>query len=681
MRDVVLVTTHTTLKEWRILKDIIGGREFIHIGLPDEGPEARLRWEDEVNRLPANCRVIGIGKTATHALMGRKRNVKDLLGKPFFVRPGVQGLITHSPATYSELKDRRYLKEIERAIEWAYSEKQFPPITIHYVDELPKKYLTYVMDLEWTWGQWIGDPGQELTAVGFMPVEGPDEAYILNKPFNKKVFREGLTIIGHNTSGDVGVLMRNAYSLPPMRLYDTICLLKTYNPVPEFTYGLKQWGTYLGFPGYAMTVHEQQNAVSEMELHTYLAKDLYLTRELYRWAEEQRKAQPEKLGIDDLESDAILPNATMINTGIPVSEKRLREYRRDLMREYILIRARLRAKYDWPELNMSSHHHIGKLLFDILKLPQIDGRHAGEEILQVMPGEVPKLILRFRALHKKRTTYVDPFLAALRKGRIYADSNLHGAATGRLTRHKPPVQTPPRDMRDQFEAEEGRVMLSSDIDQLEFRLVADVSGEEKLYDSKDVHEATARFFFEKDNITKDERAIAKTGNYAGLYGAFPKKIAATLNCSEEEAAKFLLRMEQVFPRIAAFKGEVERAILSRRRISSPFGREWDFSHIEDSWKLKQAVRQAVNRIIQSMGHDMMLCWWIMVHRELKKEDRLVNEIHDELLFEIRKEAIPRIEKLCYTKASKVKEEVKRRFDYDLQVPFTISVKCGKVWSK
>ncbi|MQA29311.1 MAG: DNA polymerase I [Luteitalea sp.] len=346
--------------------------------------------------------------------------------------------------------------------------------------------------------------------------------------------------------------------------------------------------------------------------------------------------------------------------------------------------------------NINSPKQLAEILFDRLQLPVLKRTGTSRapstavEVLEelALAHELPRLILEWRALMKLKGTYIDalPQLVNAETGRVHTCFNQAVAATGRLSSSDPNLQNIPirtelgREIRRAFTAEPGHVLISADYSQIEFRVLAHMENDEVLVsafrDGADFHERTALKIFGADSgrDLHQLRSIAKMVNYALLYGKGAFTLSKDIGVTQQAAQEFIDAYFAGFPGVRAF---IDRTLeearitgvvktLSGRRRLVPDLTSRDFQ------RRSAAERIAVNLPIQGTAADIMKRAMIDVHAALAARPgaRMILTVHDELLFEVRKE-----------EAEDVAEVVRRSMQSAaaLNVPLTVDVGIGDNW--
>ena len=305
-----------------------------------------------------------------------------------------------------------------------------------------------------------------------------------------------------------------------------------------------------------------------------------------------------------------------------------------------------------------------------------------DESLEPLDHELAETVLDYRAAAKIKSTYLEAFPRYTgQDGRLRGTFNPAGTVTGRLSSADPNLQNVPARgelggrVRKLFVAGEGRALLVADLDQLENRIIASLSGEEGLIEAflngEDVHQRTA------DMMGGVSRHVGKTLNYAVAYGATAKRVSSLLKCSKAEASEYIEKYKAALPAVEAWKKKVlafarkHRAVatLDRRLRRLP-----DINHKDRGIRFR-AERQAVNAVIQGSAADVVRLWMLQVNSNIETRGTMLLQVHDEIVCEV---SIDNAEKACYAVVNEL--ETVNEY-YGLKVPFTTTPKVVERWSE
>lgn len=400
----------------------------------------------------------------------------------------------------------------------------------------------------------------------------------------------------------------------------------------------------------------------------------------------------------DIEEPLMLVLAKMERDGVKVDLRQLDEFAAGLRKEMNEREARIREMADEPELNISSPKQVGEVLFDKLALdPKAKKTGRGsyptdEATLMALEDKHPIIdeILEFRAVKKLLSTYIEPFpsFVSPSDGRVHTTFNQALTATGRLSSSNPNLQNIPirtergKEIRKAFVAgEPDGVIVSADYSQIELRIMAHISQDQHLIqafrEGRDIHSATAEKIFgiSHDEVTPDQRRIAKTANFGIMYGISSFGLAQRLGISRTEAKKLIDDYFAAFPAIRSFIDDTVASARENGYVETLFGRRRYLPDISSRNATVRALaeRTAVNAPIQGTAADIIKMAMINVDRKMREaglKSRMVLQIHDELLFDTVHDEID-------TLMSIVKEQMEHVTE--LSVPLTVECNYGKNW--
>jgi DNA polymerase I len=387
--------------------------------------------------------------------------------------------------------------------------------------------------------------------------------------------------------------------------------------------------------------------------------------------------------------------AEMERVGIRIDAAFFAEMSRTLDRDLRLIREEIH-KEAGTEFNVNSNPQLREILFEKLGLPVIRKTKTGPstdasvlEELAALGHALPRHLLEYRQLEKLRSTYVDalPRLVNPRTGRIHTSFNQTVAATGRLSSSDPNLQNIPirsdigRKIRKGFVADVGKHFLAADYSQIELRVLAHFSGDAAFVtaftEGIDVHRQTASVIFDLPiaDVTDDQRAQAKTINFATLYGQGEFSLARQLGISREEAGAFIASYFERFAGVRAFLDEQVALAKERGYVETLSGRRRYIPELRDkNWNVRQfGERVAQNTPIQGTAADLIKLAMIRIHDDLGEralDAKLLLQVHDELVLEVPDE-----------EGDEVREIVTAGMEgaMELAVPLEVEVGTGRTW--
>ena len=407
--------------------------------------------------------------------------------------------------------------------------------------------------------------------------------------------------------------------------------------------------------------------------------------------ERMKKEQSESV-LDDIELPLIPILARMERLGICADRNQLREFSKQLQVEIERISANIH-QLAGREFTIGSPKQLGEVLFDEMKLPGAQktktGYATGVEVLADLAAEneIVAEVLNWRELTKLKSTYADSLERLVREdGRIHTTYNQTGAATGRLSSNDLNLQNIPirtelgRGIRKAFHAADGYELASLDYSQIELRVLAHMCEEPALVkafqEHEDVHTATAREMFHLEEVTKEQRRLAKMLNYAVLYGVTEYGLAQQLGAgfSISEAKALIQQYNERFPSVKEFTGSIIADAKSKGFTTTMKGRRRYFPDIHAARinERRYAERQAMNAPIQGTAADMLKIAMIRASKTLNgSPTRMLLNVHDELVFEVKNGDESTIGKLRTAMEDAL----------PLNVPVEVDAKVGHDWNE
>ncbi|HBY41753.1 MAG TPA: DNA polymerase I, partial [Alteromonas sp.] len=317
------------------------------------------------------------------------------------------------------------------------------------------------------------------------------------------------------------------------------------------------------------------------------------------------------------------------------------------------------------EFNLGSPKQLQQILFEKLELPVIKKTPKGapstaEEVLQELAHDypLPDVILQHRSLAKLKSTYTDklPRMINPDTGRVHTSYQQAVAATGRLSSTEPnlqniPIRTPEgRRVRQAFVAEEGFTVVAIDYSQIELRIMAHLSQDASLLrafaQGQDIHRATASEVFgcSLEEVTDEQRRRAKAVNFGLIYGMSAFGLSRQLDIPRHEAQAYMDKYFERFPGVLEYMENTRETAKKQGYVSTLFGRRLPLPEIKASngARRKAAERAAINAPMQGTAADIIKRAMIKVgdwidEKGCQSDVRMLMQVHDELVFEIRTE--------------------------------------------
>ena len=344
--------------------------------------------------------------------------------------------------------------------------------------------------------------------------------------------------------------------------------------------------------------------------------------------------------------------------------------------------------------NINSPKQLGVILFEKLQLPYgkktKTGYSTAADVLEKLAPEAPIVshILEYRQLAKLKSTYADGlagYIAA--DGRIHSKFHQTITATGRISSTEPNLQNIPirmelgRLIRKVFIPEDGFVFVDADYSQIELRVLAHISGDERLIEAyreaQDIHRITASQVFHVpfDEVTPLQRRNAKAVNFGIVYGISSFGLSQDLSISRKEAGEYIEKYFETYPGIKQFLDQSVADAKEKGYVTTLFGRRRPVPELSSSNFMQRSFgeRVAMNSPIQGTAADIIKIAMIRVNERLKAEhlrSRLILQVHDELLVEAAKEELDTVKQIL---AEEMHDAAK------LKVCLEIDMHTGENW--
>jgi len=350
------------------------------------------------------------------------------------------------------------------------------------------------------------------------------------------------------------------------------------------------------------------------------------------------------------------------------------------------------------EFNLASPKQIQGILFDKHELPVLEKTPKGqpstaESVLQELAHDypLPKLILEYRGMSKLKSTYTDALPACIdpETGRVHTSYRQAVASTGRLSSTDPnlqniPVRTPEgRRIRQAFIAPTGSCILAADYSQIELRIMAHLSGDERLMEAfesgEDIHRATAAEVFgvASKKVSDDERRSAKAINFGLIYGMSAFGLARQLGIPRREAQEYVDLYFTRYPGVKQFMDDTRERARDRGYVETVFGRRLYLPEIKsrNPARRQYAERTAINAPMQGTAADIIKRAMITLHRWLEESGaaaRMIMQVHDELVFEVAEDAVTDVQAVVVAQMEAAAE---------LSVPLKVDAGVGNNWDE
>ncbi len=432
----------------------------------------------------------------------------------------------------------------------------------------------------------------------------------------------------------------------------------------------------------------------------YAAEDADVTLRLHRALWPRLEKEPRLAALfREIEMPLVPVLSRMERTGVRIDTALLNKQSHELAKKMHKLEQHA-YEIAGHSFNLSSPKQIGEVFFNELDLPVISKTPKGapstaESVLVELAEqghELPSVILEHRAMSKLKSTYTDklPEMVSPVSGRVHTSYHQAVAATGRLSSSDPNLQNIPvrteegRRIRQAFIPEEGWAMVAADYSQIELRIMAHLSGDAALLqafaEGLDIHRATAAEVFadgELEAVTAEQRRSAKAINFGLIYGMSAFGLARQLGIGRGEAQSYVDLYFERYPGVKAFMDEIRLTAHDRGYVETLFGRRLYLPEINSrNGQLRAAAeRTAINAPMQGTASDIIKRAMLGLDRWIREEHpavRMIMQVHDELVFEVRKDAV---DAAC--------EQIRGFMEgaAELQIPLVVDVGVGKNWDE
>jgi DNA polymerase-1 len=396
---------------------------------------------------------------------------------------------------------------------------------------------------------------------------------------------------------------------------------------------------------------------------------------------------------DEIEMPLVYTLSKMEQNGMRVEKEALGAYGRELGNQIRVLEEKI---YEGAgrQFNINSPKQLGEILFDDMKLPggkkTKTGYSTAAGVLEKLAPSVPFVqdVLTYRQLAKLKSTYADALPGYIRAdGRIHSNFNQTITATGRISSNEPNLQNIPvrmeigRQIRRVFVPEEGCVYIDADYSQIELRVLASMSGDEKLIEAyrqaSDIHRLTASQVFHVpfDEVTPLQRRNAKAVNFGIVYGISSFGLSQDLSISRKEAADYIENYFKTYPKIKSFLDGLVSSAKEKGYAVTLYGRRRPVPEISESNYMRRQFgeRVAMNSPIQGTAADIIKIAMNRVRRRLEAEGsraKLILQVHDELLIESPEDEAEHVSNL-------LQDEMEHAAQ--LSVDLAVDLHTGKSW--
>lgn len=430
----------------------------------------------------------------------------------------------------------------------------------------------------------------------------------------------------------------------------------------------------------------------------YAAEDADVTMKLHQVLWENLAKEPELVKLfDEIEMPLVSVLSRIERNGVLIDPKKLLTQSAEIEQRLAEVEQLVHAEAG-QTFNLASTKQLQEILFEKLGLPIIKKTPKGapstnEEVLEELAQQghiVPKLLMEHRGLSKLKSTYTDklPQLINKKTGRVHTSYNQAVTATGRLSSSDPNLQNIPirneegRRIRQAFIARDGYKIVAADYSQIELRIMAHLADDEGMITAfaqgKDIHRATAAEIFgvALDEVTSEQRRSAKAINFGLIYGMSSFGLSNQLGIGRAEAQKYMDLYFKRYPAVQQFMTDIREVAAEKGYVETLFGRRLYLPDIKSGNAIlrKAAERVAINAPMQGTAADIIKVAMIGIDNAIRNNDeiKMIMQVHDELVFEVKADKIEHYSQL-------IKAEMEKAIN--LKVPLIAEIGVGENWDE
>lgn len=522
------------------------------------------------------------------------------------------------------------------------------------------------------------------------------------KKIKEVIENEKTEKIGHNMKYDLQVLLNYNIEVKG-KIFDTMIASYVLNPenrqhgLDSLSFSELNWEKInvkdLEEEGVKIINFED---IKLDKLSNYSCEDADYTFKLSKIFKERLKKEKLEKIFSEIEIPLIKVLSSMERNGIILDPQFLKDLGKKLTKDIERIEEEC-FKIAGERFNLKSPKQLKEILYNKMDLMQkgIKKTKTGystafdelEKIKHLSP--IISLIQEHRELSKLNSTYIEALpKMTYNDGKIHTNFNQTIAATGRLSSSDPNLQNIPNKsdlghkIRQSFVSSSGWKLLSIDYSQIELRVMAHLSEDEKLTkafkENQDIHTFTAASInnIDIDEVSSKLRQQAKAINFGIIYGQGPHGLSQTAQISYQEARSFINKYFEIYSGVKKYSEKIIKDAEKNLYTETLFGRKRSIPEINSSeiMKKKAAERMAINSPIQGTAADLLKLSMISIHEEIKnKEDiKMLIQVHDELIFEVKEDKINEY----HEKIKKIMESIVK-----LRVPLLVKAYSGNNWGQ
>ncbi|MGG6195919.1 DNA polymerase I [Pantoea allii] len=441
------------------------------------------------------------------------------------------------------------------------------------------------------------------------------------------------------------------------------------------------------------------NQIALEQAAHYAAEDADVTLQLHlkMWPELEKEAGPKKV-FEQIEMPLLKVISRIERNGVLIDQAILAQHSKELTSRLAELELKAHELAGEP-FNLSSTKQLQVILFEKQGIKPTKKTPGGapstsEEVLAELALDypLPKVILEHRGLSKLKSTYTDklPLMINPVSGRVHTSYHQAVTATGRLSSTDPNLQNIPvrndegRRIRQAFIADKGNRIVAADYSQIELRIMAHLSQDKGLLDAfsqgEDIHRATASEVFgvPLSKVTGEQRRSAKAINFGLIYGMSAFGLSRQLNIGAGEAKKYMDLYFERYPGVLRYMENTRQLAASNGYVETLDGRRLWLPDIKsnNAIRRKAAERAAINAPMQGTAADIIKRAMIAVDSWLQKQNddavRMIMQVHDELVFEIKADAVDEASKQIRTLMEG---------SMALDVPLLVEIGVGDNWEQ
>ena len=536
-------------------------------------------------------------------------------------------------------------------------------------------------------------PFLEQTLYGFLYPAGDEVHFLpLEKAKSDEKFLDLLktdtTLQTWSVKDALHLFRRNGFNLPRFARDIHLAVFLLHSQATNTEDQLEAIGVELPVSLHDLSLKKQGGFTQERALPVF-ARWCQSLDGLMEKLDEKLKSE----NLDELYYSIELPLATVLfemeTRGISVDAAVLKQIGEDYAKRMNEIAARI-YEYAGHEFNIGSPKQLGQVLFDEMELKSGGRkRSTAADILEKMRGTHPIVddILEYRKYAKIVSTYIEGLTKYIHDGKIFTTFNQTMTATGRLSSSDPNLQNisiksqEGREIRKAFIAPQGYWLVSADYSQIELRMLAHMANEQFMIqafeDDIDIHKRTASIIFNEqpDEVTEDQRRIAKTVNFAIIYGQTEFGLSQELKITRAQAREFIAAYFASYPNIHRFMDGLIAFCEEHGYVETMMHRRRAIPEINDKNFMTREFgkRAAMNAPIQGSAADLIKIAMLKVDAAMKEKQlksQMLLQIHDELIFLVPDEEKEVMEKL-------ILDEMEHAMT--LNVPLKAFMGCGRSW--